>query len=72
MDIGRQETTLGDLFRKNPGLLPPPLESAVETIRDYASDEADICERVARQVEKVELIVVLASIVATYLPKESK
>lgn len=70
---GDQKATLGDLLKRNPGLLPAPLDQMVEKAWGYASERGrHLREGREPELEEVELIVGLASIVATYLSKKLK
>lgn len=69
---GDHKATLGDLIKKNPGLLPPPLDQVVEKAWGYASERGrHLREGREPEMEEVEFVVGLASIVATYLSKKS-
>ena len=69
---GNRKATLGDLIKKNPGLLPPPLDQVVEKAWGYASERGRHLQEGREQVpEEVELIVGLASVIATYLSRSN-
>lgn len=69
----KAKATLGDLLKRNPGLLPSPLDQMVEKAWGYASERGrHLREGREPKPEEVELIVGLASIVATYLSKKLK
>lgn len=69
---GDQNATLGDLIKRNPGLLPAPLDKGIEKIWGYASDQArHIREGKTPDIREAELVVGLAGSVATYLIKKS-
>lgn len=69
---GDHKATLGNLIKKNPGLLPPPLDQVVEKAWGYASERGrHIQEGQNPKPEEAELIVGLASVIATYLSKSN-
>ena len=69
---GDQNATLGDLIKRNPGLLPAPLDRGIEKIWGYASDQArHIREGKTPDIREAELVVDLAGSVATYLIKKA-
>jgi AbiJ N-terminal domain 4 len=62
------KATLGEILKKNPGLLPKPLDTALSQIWGYASNEArHVQEGRDPRREEAELVVGLASAVTTYL-----
>jgi len=67
---GDSKATLGDILKKYPGVIPKPLDTAVEKAWGYASQMGrhiqEGCEPGRRE---VELIVGMAASVATYLTK---
>lgn len=65
---GDPKATLGEVLKRNPGLLPKPLDSALEKVWGFASNEARHVEE-GREPgrEEAELIVGLAAVIATYL-----
>jgi hypothetical protein len=68
---GERKPTLGQLLAKNPGLMPPPLDKAVEKMWGFASEQG----RHLREGEdpgetEVELAVVVAAAMATYLVRK--
>lgn len=67
---GDNKATLGDILKKYPGVIPKPLDAAVEKAWGYASQMGrhiqEGCEPDRRE---VELIVGIAASVATYLTK---
>lgn len=68
---GDARATLGDILRRNPGLIPKPLDSAVEKAWGYASEMGrHLQEGREPQREDAELIVGIAALVATYLSKK--
>lgn len=68
---GDPKATLGELLKKNPGLLPPPLDQVVEKAWGYASERGrHLREGHEPELKEVELIVGLACIVSTYLSKK--
>jgi AbiJ N-terminal domain 4 len=70
--IGDQNATLGELIKRNPGLLPKPLDTGVEKIWGYASDQArHVREGKTLDIRDAELVVGLAGSIATYLVKKA-
>jgi hypothetical protein len=68
---GDQNATLGELIKQNPGLLPKPLDTGVEKIWGYASDQArHVREGKTPDIREAELVVGLAGSLATYLVKK--
>ncbi len=68
---GNQKATLGELTKKHFALFPPPLDQAVEKAWGYASDRGrHLREGHEPEIEEVELVVGLASVLATYLSKK--
>ena len=67
---GDPKATLGEVLKRNPGLLPRPLDTALAQIWGYASNEARHVEE-GREPnrEDAELLVGLAAAAATYLTK---
>jgi hypothetical protein len=63
--------TLGEIIKRNPGLLPKPLDIVVEKAWGYASERArHIKEGREPAREEAELIVGIAATVVTYLAKK--
>jgi hypothetical protein len=68
---GDQNATLGELIKRNPGLLPTPLDKGVEKIWGYASDQArHVREWRPLDIREAELMVGLAGSLTTYLVKK--
>lgn len=68
---GEPKATLGEILKKHPGLLPPPLDTALSQIWGYASNEArHVREGKNPSREEAELIVGLAAALATYLTRK--
>ena len=64
------QATLGEILRRNPDLLPPPLNTALPQLWGYASNVArHVREGHAPQRNEAELIVGLAAALATYLTR---
>jgi hypothetical protein len=60
--------TLGPLIKRHPGLIPKPLDVAVEKVWGYASERArHIQEGNEPARDEAELVVGVAATVATYL-----
>lgn len=68
---GEPKATLGEVLKRNAGLLPKPLDTALAQVWGYASNEARHVEE-GREPnrEEAELLVGLAAVVATYLAKK--
>jgi hypothetical protein len=68
---GDGKSTLGDLLKKHPGTLPPPLDTAISKIWGFASDQGrHLRESKAPDIKEAELVVGLAGSLATYLVKK--
>lgn len=68
--VGDNKATLGAIIKRHPGLLAPPLDTALSQLWGFASNEArHVVEGRAPTQEDAELVVGLASTVATYLSK---
>jgi hypothetical protein len=68
---GDQNATLGELVKRNPGILPAPLDKGVEKIWGYASDQArHVREGKIVDIREAELLVGLAGSLATYMLKK--
>jgi hypothetical protein len=70
-DVTGDKAPLGDILKKHPSLLPPPLNTALSQVWGYASNAARHV-REGREPERneAELVVGLAGTVATYLGKK--
>ncbi len=72
-DVTDDKATLGDLLKKNPGTLPPPLDIGVSKIWGYASENGrHLHENRPSTMEEAELIVGLSGALTTYLLKKFK
>lgn len=70
---GDEKATLGEILKRHPGLLPPPLDSAVEKLWGYASERGrHLREGRVPNIVEAELLVVVASAAATYLVKRTE
>ncbi len=70
---GDPKATLGGILERHPGLLPGPLDAAVEKIWGYASEMGrHVREGREPQRAEVELLVELAAAVSTYLVKKTR
>ena len=68
---GDQNATLGELVKRNPGLLPVPLDKGLEKIWGYASEQArHVREGQVLDIREAELVVGMAGSLATYLVKK--
>jgi hypothetical protein len=64
--------TLGALIKRHPGLIPKPLDAAVEKAWGYASERARHIQEGNEPIrEEAELIVGIAATVATYLARKT-
>ncbi len=69
---GDKKSTLGDILKRNPGLIPSPLDKSVEKAWGYASEHGrHLREGHIPEIEEAELLVGIASTVATYLTKKA-
>ncbi|MFZ4780314.1 MAG: AbiJ-NTD4 domain-containing protein [Terrimicrobiaceae bacterium] len=69
---GDEKATLGDLLKKNPDLLPPPLDIALSKIWGFTSERGrHLRENDAPAIEEAELVVSLTGTLVTYLLKKS-
>lgn len=69
---GSPKATLGEILKRNPDLVPKPLDSALEKVWGFASNEARHVEEGREpEREEAELVVGLAAVVATYLSKKN-
>ncbi len=69
---GSPVATLGDLLKKHPGLIPPPLDQCVDKAWGYASERGrHLREGRDPGMEEAEMIVGLAGVVAMYLAKKA-
>jgi len=69
---GDSKTTLGELLKHYPEILPKPLDVAAEKVWGYASEMGrHIREGRVPKREEVEFIVGLAATVATYIIKKT-
>ena len=71
-DLVRDEkATLGEILKRYPDLLPPPLDKALSQIWGFASNEArHVVEGREPSREEAELVVGLSATLATYLTKK--
>ena len=70
---GNPRATLGEIIKRNPGLIPKPLDDAVAKAWGYASEHArHIREGRMPSYEEAELVVGLCASVSTYLVKKKK
>ena len=70
---GNTKMTLGELIKKYPGTVPPPLDSAVEKIWGYSSETGrHLKEGREPTYEEAELVVHLVSSLTNYLGKKMK
>jgi hypothetical protein len=70
---GDPKATLGEVLKRNPGLLPKPLDTALSQVWGYASNEARHVEE-GRELgrDEAELVVGLCAAVSTYLTRKHK
>lgn len=70
---GHQKATLGDILKRHKGLIPRPLDKAIEKAWGYASENArHIREGREPEFEEAELIVGVCASLGTYLAKKIK
>jgi len=68
---GDPKATLGNILKRYPNLVPQPLDTAVEKAWGYASEHGrHLREGREPSLEEAELLVGIASVVATYLSKK--
>jgi hypothetical protein len=69
--VGDERATLGAIIKKHPGLLPPPLDTAVDKLWGFASEQGrHLREGRAPAPEEAELAVHAAAAVASYLSRK--
>jgi hypothetical protein len=69
---GDKKATLGEIIKKHPGLVPRPLDTAIEKMWGYASNEArHVAEGQQPGREEAGLMVGIAATMATYLSKKA-
>ena len=69
--VGDPKATLGEVVKRNPDLLPKPLDTALSQLWDYASNGArHVQEGREPSREEAELLVGLAAVLATYLTRK--
>ena len=67
---GDPKATLGDLIRRNPDIIPRPLDQAIEKIWGYASEQGrHLKEGKIPAYEEAELIVEITIAISIYLGK---
>ena len=70
---GNSTSTLGEIIKQNPNLLPQPLDQAVRKIWGYASDRGrHLREDHLPEYNEAELIVGLSSIISFYLMQKNE
>lgn len=68
--VGDEKATLGEILKRNPDLLPAPLDKALSQVWGYASNVArHVVEGRDPTREDAELVVGLAATISTYLTK---
>ena len=69
--VGDPKATLGEVVKRNPDLLPKPLDTALSQLWGYASNEArHVQEGREPTREEAELLVGLAAVLAIYLTRK--
>lgn len=72
-DVSDDDATLGSLLKRNPGLVPKPLDKAVHGIWGYASERGrHLQEGNAPEFAEAELLVATAAAVVSYLLREQE
>jgi hypothetical protein len=67
---GDRKGTLGEILKRHPGLIPKPLDAAIDKAWGYASERArHVREGETPTPEEAELVVGIAASVATYLSR---
>ncbi len=67
---GNRKATLGELIKKNPNIIPKPLDTAIEKIWSFASEQGrHLREGEAPEYLEAELVVQLSAAISTYLGK---
>lgn len=70
---GDNKSTLGDILKRNPDLVPAPLNVSIEKAWGYASEHGrHLREGREPKEEEAELLVGIASVVAIYLVKKAQ
>jgi hypothetical protein len=70
-DLTGSNRTLGEILKRHPGLIPPPLDEAMRKVWGFASENARHgAEGRNPEREEAELIVALVSAVISYLSKK--
>jgi hypothetical protein len=68
---GDKKSTLGDIIKKNPGIVPAPLDKAIEKIWGYTSEQRrHLREGQTPSFEEAELVVELTAAISIYLAKK--
>jgi hypothetical protein len=68
---GDKKSTLGDIIKKNPGIVPAPLDKAIEKIWGYTSEQGrHLREGQTPSFEEAELVVELTAAISIYLAKK--
>lgn len=68
---GDKKSTLGDLIKKHPGIIPTPLDKAVSKIWGYSSEQGrHLREGQVPEYIEAELIVEITAAISTYLGKK--
>jgi|LauGreDrversion4_2_1035121.scaffolds.fasta_scaffold09165_5 hypothetical protein len=68
---GNKKSTLGDLMKKFPGVIPSPLDKAIENIWGFSSEKGrHLREGEAPEYLEAELVVEVTSAISTYLGKK--
>ncbi|HXB45808.1 MAG TPA: hypothetical protein VNV85_17195 [Puia sp.] len=68
---GDKKATLGDIIKKHPGIVPRPLDLAIEKIWGYSSEQGrHLREGLIPNFDEAELVVGLTATIAIYLGKK--
>ncbi len=70
---GEPKSTLGEILKKNPTLIPAPLDTAIHKVWGYASEHGrHLREGRLPEMEEAELLVGIVSVVVTYLSRKKE
>lgn len=68
---GDKKATLGELIKRNPGIIPKPLDIAIEKLWGYSSEKGrHLREGLSPEFLEAELIVEISAAISVYLGKK--